>query len=67
MKVDPVYCQKIHSNDKVRIIRALEVYLSTKKPISAHFPDTQSAVEDFNIIKIGLKLGRQELHQRRKQ
>lgn len=64
MKVDPVYCQKIHSNDKVRIIRALEVYLSTKKPISAHFSDTQSAVEDFNIIKIGLKLGRQELNTR---
>ena len=63
-KVDPVYCQKIHSNDKVRIIRALEVYLSTKKPISAHFPHTQSAVEDFNIIKIGLKLGRQELYAR---
>ncbi len=64
MKVDPVYCQKIHSNDKIRIIRALEVYLSTKKPISAHFSDTQSAVEDFNIIKIGLKLGRQELYSR---
>jgi tRNA dimethylallyltransferase len=64
MKVDPVYCQKIHSNDKIRIIRALEVYLSTKKPISAHFPATQSAVEDFNIIKIGLKLGRQELYAR---
>lgn len=64
MKVDPTYCQKIHSNDKVRIIRALEVYLSTKKPISAHFSDTQSAVEDFNLIKIGLKLERQKLYSR---
>jgi tRNA dimethylallyltransferase len=64
MKVDPVYSQKIHTNDKVRIIRALEVYLSTKKPFSEHFSHTKSAVEDFNIIKIGLKLERQELNKK---
>lgn len=62
MKVDPVYSQKIHSHDKVRIIRALEVYLSTKKPFSEHFSYTKSSVEDFNIIKIGLKLDRQDLY-----
>ncbi len=64
MEVDPVYSQKIHSNDKVRIIRALEVYLSAKKPFSEHFSHTKSLVEDFNIIKIGLKLERQELYKR---
>ena len=64
MEVDPVYSQKIHSNDKVRIIRALEVYLSTKKPFSEHFSHTKSSVEDFNIIKIGLKLERQEIYKR---
>ncbi|UCE22355.1 MAG: tRNA (adenosine(37)-N6)-dimethylallyltransferase MiaA [Candidatus Aminicenantes bacterium] len=63
-EVDPVYSQKIHSNDKVRIIRALEVYLSTKKAFSEHFFHTKSSVEDFNIIKIGLKLERQELYKR---
>jgi tRNA dimethylallyltransferase len=64
MEVDPVYSQKIHRNDKVRIIRALEVYFSTKKPFSEHFTHTKSSVEDFNIIKIGLKLERQELYTR---
>jgi tRNA dimethylallyltransferase len=64
MEVDPVYCLKIHSNDKIRIIRALEVYFSTQKPISEHFSNTKSSVEDFNIIKIGLKLERQELYRR---
>jgi len=64
MEVDPVYSQTIHSNDRVRIIRALEVYLSTKKPISEHFSHTKSSVEDFNIIKIGLKLERQEIYKR---
>lgn len=64
MEVDPVYSQKIHGNDKVRIIRALEVYLSTKKPFSEHLSHTKSSVVDFNIIKIGLKLERQELYKR---
>jgi tRNA dimethylallyltransferase len=34
-KVDPVTAQKIHQNDAKRIIRALEVYKLTGKPISS--------------------------------
>lgn len=64
MEVDPTYCQKIHDNDKVRIIRALEVYFSTQKPLSQHFLNTRSHVGDFNIIKIGLKLDKQELYKK---
>ena len=64
MEVDPAYCQKIHENDKVRIIRALEVYFSTQKPFSQHFLNTRSHVGDFNIIKIGLKLERQALYKK---
>jgi len=64
MDVDPVYCQKIGSHDKVRIIRALEVFDSTQKPLSKHFLNTKSFVDDFNILKIGLKLERQELYRR---
>ena len=64
MKVDPAYCQKIHDNDKVRIIRALEIFLSTQKPLSQHFLNTRSHVGDFNIIKIGLKLERQGLYKK---
>ncbi len=64
MEVDPAYCQKIHDNDKVRIIRALEIFLSTQKPLSQHFLNTRSHVGDFNIIKIGLKLERQALYKK---
>jgi len=63
-KVDPEYFYKIGENDKVRIIRALEVYLSTKKPLSEHFSRTQSFVKDFNIIKIGLSIDRKTLYKR---
>jgi tRNA dimethylallyltransferase len=63
-EVDPVYYQKIEKKDKVRIIRALEVFYSTRKPLSKQFLNTKSYVKDFNIIKIGLKLERKELYRR---
>jgi tRNA dimethylallyltransferase len=63
-KVDPTYFQKIGEKDKVRIIRALEVFYATQKPLSKQFLNTKSYVKDFNIIKIGLKLERKELYRR---
>jgi tRNA dimethylallyltransferase len=63
-RIDPVYAEKIGPNDKTRIIRALEVYTSTQKPISEHFLNTHSPIKDFHVIRIGLELERQELYQR---
>jgi tRNA dimethylallyltransferase len=62
--IDPVYAQKIGKNDRIRIIRALEVYHSTKKPISDHFSNTKSHIEDFFVLRIGLKLEREELYRK---
>lgn len=63
-RIDPVYAQKIGKNDRIRIIRALEVYQSTKKPISDHFPNTKSNIKDFFVLRIGLKVEREELYRR---
>jgi tRNA dimethylallyltransferase len=63
-RIDPVYAKKIGKNDRVRIIRALEVYHSTNKTITNHFSETRSYVEDFFILRIGLKLERKELYRR---
>ncbi|MCJ7644921.1 MAG: tRNA (adenosine(37)-N6)-dimethylallyltransferase MiaA, partial [Candidatus Aminicenantes bacterium] len=35
--IDPAYARKVRSRDKVRIVRALEVFETTGKPISTHF------------------------------
>lgn len=46
-RVDPVTAQRLHPNDHVRIIRALEVARATGRPISAHqrqFPAPAPAV-----------------------
>ena len=44
-------------------MRALEVKLSTGKSI-LEFQTQQKRIRDFNIIKIGLEMPREDLHQR---
>jgi tRNA dimethylallyltransferase len=62
--VDPAYARKIGKNDRIRIIRALEVHSLTGKPLSEHFCRTTSPLEGFPVIKIGLQLERKELYER---
>lgn len=62
--VDPAYAQKIGKKDKIRIIRALEVYALTRTPMSEHFLRTKSRLEDFHLLEIGLELEREELYRR---
>lgn len=63
-RIDPDYAGKIGPHDRIRIIRALEVYRATGIPISGHFPRTRSRVADFHLIRIGLRLDRTELYDR---
>jgi tRNA dimethylallyltransferase len=63
-EVDRPYARLIGERDKVRIIRALEVFRLTGKPISEHFANTRSEVADFHPVKIGLQLERKELYRR---
>jgi len=63
-KVDPAAAKKIHMNDLRRIVRALEVYKITKKPISALQSQRKGILEDkrFDIVLFGLILPREELY-----
>jgi tRNA dimethylallyltransferase len=64
--VDPEYAKKVTEKDMVRIIRALEVYHLTGKPISEHFRQTASPAKNkgFILHQIGLKLEKKELYRR---
>jgi len=64
MQIDPEYARKIGRNDRIRIIRALEVFEATGKPLTRHFPATKPYISDFNKIQIGLKLEREELYRK---
>ena len=63
-QVDPLAAAKLHPNDQRRIIRALEVYKSTGKPLShsqTHFEEPRPA-SDCRVFV--LQWPRDELHRR---
>ncbi len=62
--VDPAYAAKVGRRDKVRIIRALEVFTVTGAPLSSHFARTESRIAGFSVLKLGLELERAELYRR---
>lgn len=62
--LDPDYARKIGPNDRIRIIRALEVYELSGLPLSVHFGRTSGFLKDFQILRIGLQLERKELTRR---
>lgn len=62
--VDPKAAEKIHQNDKKRIIRALEVYELTGKPITELQRAESRELRAENIVLIGITLSRDQLYQR---
>jgi tRNA dimethylallyltransferase len=63
-EIDPVSASKIKPNDLRRIIRALEVYKSTGKPISYLQKKSSDSSAKFNYQIIGFKRDRENLYQR---
>jgi tRNA dimethylallyltransferase len=61
---DPEYALKVRSRDRIRIIRALEVFAATGRSISEHFRTTESPVRDRNVLRLGLRLEREALCRR---
>ncbi len=62
--VDPVTAGRLHPNDLVRIVRALEVYRLTGRPISLERGDHGFAGDFYSTLKIGLSVERGELYER---
>jgi len=63
-EVDAPAAERIHPNDLVRIIRALEVYELTGKPISIWQREGEYEPLPLRFVKIGLNLERKKLYQR---
>lgn len=63
---DPFSAEKLHPNDTARIIRALEVYELTGKPLSEQrsYADKNYLNLDESIIYIGLNAPREVLYER---
>lgn len=62
--IDPEAANKIHHNDLLRIIRALEVYEKSGKRISELQRQWESCEARYKFIAFGLNLPREELYRR---
>ena len=63
-RVDPDSAARIQPRDLKRIVRALEVYLLTGKPLTAHFADTASPIPDLGVLAVGVRLPADDISDR---
>jgi tRNA dimethylallyltransferase len=63
-RLDPKAAEKIHANDVPKLIRAIEVSLSAKQPMSQQWERGRDALRGFTILRIGLDPDRALLYDR---
>ena len=55
-RVDPESAQRIQPRDRVRLVRALEVYFLTGRPLTAHFAETIAPLDFCDVVAVGLRM-----------
>ena len=60
-EIDPEICKKIHPNNKIRVIRALEIYQLTGKNMSWNQAQSRNTPSPNAPIMIGLRFSKSEL------
>ena len=55
-RVDPDSARRIQPRDQFRLVRALEVYFLTGRPLTAHFAGTASPLPDVRVIGLLLQV-----------
>lgn len=63
-KVDPPTAERLHANDQMRIIRALEVYAKTGVPISQLHAEAGRIETGWDVRLYGLTMRREVLYER---
>ena len=63
-KIDPEAALKIHPNDAKRLIRALEVFEATGKPISLLQKQRIGIAKDYDVRMFCINLPREDLYER---
>jgi tRNA dimethylallyltransferase len=61
-RLDPASAARIHANDAAKLIRAIEVCLAARKPLSQVL--ARDPLTGFRLLRIGLNPPRQELYKR---
>lgn len=62
-RLDPAAAQTIHENDVPKVIRALEVTISARAPMTGLWQQGRDPLSGFRILRIGLNPDRQVLYE----
>jgi tRNA dimethylallyltransferase len=62
-RIDPAAAQTIHANDVPKVVRALEVSLSARAPMTDLWQHGRDALQGFRILRIGLNPRREALYE----
>ncbi len=63
-RLDPAAAERIHANDQPKLIRAIEVCLAARKPLTEVWQTGRDPLTGFRILRIGLDPPRAELYER---
>jgi tRNA delta(2)-isopentenylpyrophosphate transferase len=53
-RIDRASAARIQPQDRKRLVRALEVYFLTGRPLTAHFADTRSPLPEYDVTSFAL-------------
>ena len=63
-RLDPAAAEKIHANDTPKLIRAIEVSLAARRPMTEQWKQGRDALQGFRILRLGLNPERELLYMR---
>jgi tRNA dimethylallyltransferase len=64
LRLDTEAAQRIHANDTPKLIRAIEVCLAGRQPISEAWQSGRDRLTGYRILRIGLQPSREQLYER---
>jgi tRNA dimethylallyltransferase len=63
-RVDPPSAERIQVPDVKRLVRALEVWILTGRPLTEHFAETASPLADFEVTAVALRIPEEQTMER---
>ncbi|MGZ4843649.1 MAG: tRNA (adenosine(37)-N6)-dimethylallyltransferase MiaA [Candidatus Angelobacter sp.] len=63
-RMDPAAAQTIHANDVPKVVRALEVSISARAPMTGLWQQGRDPLQGFKILRVGLNPDRESLYER---
>ncbi|MBI3402028.1 MAG: tRNA (adenosine(37)-N6)-dimethylallyltransferase MiaA [Acidobacteria bacterium] len=63
-RVDPESALRIQPRDLKRLVRALEVYFLTGRPLTAHFAETVCPIPEVDVVAIAVRLPAADISER---